>query len=79
MLFDDISNGVILGIVFVAIGIIFRYKPVWIFKNGYVRGLGRLVHIIIPWKRMRIILRFIGLAFLLMGIVALIISLHFLG
>jgi hypothetical protein len=75
MVFDDSNGNIILGIMFIIIGAILRYKPAWIFKHWFTRHGLRMINAVISWRRLVVIMKFIGLAFLLMGIVALIISL----
>jgi len=69
-----VADGIILGIAFIIIGIVLRFKPTLVYKHHWTRHGFKAINHIIPWKRMIVILKFLGLAFLLMGIAAILLS-----
>ena len=77
MVANDPWSGIVIGIVFLIVGFAFRFKPGWIARHSFSRHGFRILNAVVSNKRMIIILKFIGLAFLLMGFVAILISLHF--
>jgi len=74
MVIDDPWGGFVLAFVFLIIGFAFRFKPGWISKHSFGRHGIKLATGFMPNKRIIIIMKFIGLAFLLMGLVALFLS-----
>jgi hypothetical protein len=76
MISEDPWAGFVLAAVFILIGFAFRFKPGWIAKDDYTKHGFGLASRIIPNRRLILILKFIGLAFLLMGFVAFVISLN---